>query len=1425
MKKISLWTKLIGRRKPRPDEPAKPQPVVEGERSSAVPASHATKTKLDPNPPLPGGSGQSSTTAKQVNGKERVVRVFVSSTFRDMVEDRNALMAHVWPALRKLCRERAVEFVEVDLRWGITESMSQRQETVRHCLAEIKRCRPYFIGLLGERYGWTPGPEAYPEALLHEEPWLQSEIAKHSVTELEILHGVLNDPDMAGRAFFYFRDPAYVDRFKCKKRWSLLEYEHKEVKQHGKKEAMRLVGERRAKLAALKDEIRKVCSEKQIPLHEGDEYRDPQTLAGLVIADLASAINAQFPEDQVPDVWAREARDHQAYANSRITRFYVGRDSYFAQLDAYAQDGDDGKGRVVLGESGGGKSALLANWASRWGNAHTGDFLFQHYIGGTAAGSGHLFLMRRLMVAVIRWCGEDAIGLGGGMGGGMGGFGSEEEKIPARAEEIVKVFPDYLGRLAYRANKLGVRAIIVLDALNQLEDYEKGRLLGWLPYRMSGNIRLIVSTLPGDTLEALQPRQWPSLTVEPLTRPERTELIARYLENFSQALSEQRARRIAALPATANPLYVKTLLDDLRVTGAHDQLDQQLDDYLKAQDLPSLFGKILGRYEKDYQRDRLGLVKDAVSLLWGARRGLTEPELLELLKSQGQDRLPAAYWTPLRYAIADGLVDRDGMLAFTHEHLRLAVERKYLPVQDAQDELRLTLTDYFEAQPISARNCDELPWLLAQTKSYERLKACLLDIDRFILIQKRDQNELMRYWVDMGSERTMGQAYLDSFAHWENKAGQETTKDQMAIIAMALGYFLIYSGLYAAADSLFRRALVGLEKAFGANDPITLISEGSLARLLRDQGKYAAAEPLFRRVVVGLEKTLGPNDPTTLTCICDLAELLFYQGDYTAAESFFRRALAGQEKALGPEHPHTLTSVGDLAELLRAQGDYTAAESFSRRALVGQEKALGPEHPHTLTSVNNLALLLQDLCNYAGADTLHRRALAGREQALGPNHPDTLNSVNNLAVLLKDQGNYAAAEPLYRRALAGYEQALGSNHPKTLSSVSNLARLLDSKGDYVAAESLYRRALAGCEQALWPDHPDTLNSVSNLASFLRRQGDYGAAEPFCRRALAGCEQALGPDHPSTLSSDDSLARLLQDQGDYAAAEPLYRRALARREQTLGLNHLDTLNNVNSLASLLQAQGDYAAAEPLYRRALAGCEQALGPNHPHTLASANNLATLLHEQGKLADAEPLYRRALAGREQALGPYHSSTLISVGSLARLLQDQGDNTAAEPLYRRALEGHEKVLGLNNPDTLTSVNNLASLLRDQGDYAAAEPLYRRAVAGCEQVLGSEHPETLTSVNNLAALLYDEGDYNTAERLFHRVLAGYEKALGPNHPNTLSSVSNLAALLDSQGDYIAAEPLYRRALAGYEKVLGPNHPRTLTCTHNLNVLLEKSSL
>ena len=73
-----------------------------------------------------------------------------------MMGERDELLSHAWPELRRFCRERQVELVEVDLRWGIAEEQSTCRETLKLCLDEIRACRPFFIGLLGERYGWIP---------------------------------------------------------------------------------------------------------------------------------------------------------------------------------------------------------------------------------------------------------------------------------------------------------------------------------------------------------------------------------------------------------------------------------------------------------------------------------------------------------------------------------------------------------------------------------------------------------------------------------------------------------------------------------------------------------------------------------------------------------------------------------------------------------------------------------------------------------------------------------------------------------------------------------------------------------------------------------------------------------------------------------------------------------------------------------------------------------------------------------------------------------------------------------------------------------------------------------------------------------------------------------------------------------------------
>lgn len=75
----------------------------------------------------------------QQKNNNREIRVFLSSTFRDMQHERDYLIKKIFPQIRHACRERLVEFTEVDLRWGVTQEEAEQGKVVRICLEEIDR--------------------------------------------------------------------------------------------------------------------------------------------------------------------------------------------------------------------------------------------------------------------------------------------------------------------------------------------------------------------------------------------------------------------------------------------------------------------------------------------------------------------------------------------------------------------------------------------------------------------------------------------------------------------------------------------------------------------------------------------------------------------------------------------------------------------------------------------------------------------------------------------------------------------------------------------------------------------------------------------------------------------------------------------------------------------------------------------------------------------------------------------------------------------------------------------------------------------------------------------------------------------------------------------------------------------------------------
>ena len=93
-----------------------------------------------------------------------------------MDRERSYLVEWIFPRVKELCAERGVDFFPIDLRWGITEEEGKNGKILSACIEEIDNSRPFFIGLLGERYGWRPTIADFGEsaqAMMNRYPWLK----------------------------------------------------------------------------------------------------------------------------------------------------------------------------------------------------------------------------------------------------------------------------------------------------------------------------------------------------------------------------------------------------------------------------------------------------------------------------------------------------------------------------------------------------------------------------------------------------------------------------------------------------------------------------------------------------------------------------------------------------------------------------------------------------------------------------------------------------------------------------------------------------------------------------------------------------------------------------------------------------------------------------------------------------------------------------------------------------------------------------------------------------------------------------------------------------------------------------------------------------------------------------------------------------
>ena len=1188
---------------------------------------------------------EAATPDASAGATDRAIRVFVSSTFRDMQAEREELVKRVFPQLRRICEERGVAWSEVDLRWGVTDEQKAEGAVLPICLAEIDRSRPYFLGLLGQRYGWVP--EEIPTGLTEQLPWLGG-LAGTSVTEMEVLHGVLNSPDAAGHAFFHFRDPAWVDTRPPEERLVLGELpSDEEVGSLGPEAAEAAAAERRSRLEDLKERVRGSG-------HPHAVYADPVDLGRQVLAELTALVDRLFPADEAPDDTTREDQAHRAFGRARSAA-HLDRPALRERLDAWAA-GAEGP-LVVHGEPGSDLTPLVATWLDRWRAAHPDDLVVQHHVGATSDAADWKQLAGRVVTGLA--------------GGSVDGAGLAEDAAGRRAALFAAL---------ERAGAAGRRAVVAVDGADLLTDVDGAPDLTWLPPAVPAGVRVVLtSSGPRPVDEALR-RGWPVLEVPPLSEAERAAYVTAFLARWAKGLDPVHVQTLVGSPHTGNPLYLRTVLDELRQHGDHFTLGEVIAHYLAATTVDDLLELVLARYERDFERERPGLVGDAFRAIWAARHGLTEPELLGLLGG-GPDgsALPHAVWSPLVLAAEAGLVTRSGRLGFATEPHRTAVEDRYLATDEARRGAHAVLARWFAAQPLGPRVVEELPWQQLAAGDVDGLVSTISGLDFLEVAYPQAPGDLRRLWARAEEQgRSVVDGYRDVVAHPEQHPAQ----------AWAVARLVTDAGHPTEALAV-NRYLVATYRTEAAGDPDpTSRAHRRLRGSLLNLGAALQAQGELTEAVTALQEAVDlsrpPADREVLGyALGNLGLCRAALGDAAGAVPLLEESLALARE--DGDASAVQAALGNLAGAVRARGDHTAA------------LALLDEQERLCRSVGDAAGLQLALAGKAalGAETgdplaalpdLERwRTAAGESGDLTSQVQALVTESTTLRQLGRREEaaqRAAEAEALARRA---------SDEPLLARVLDVQARTAIDEGRWEDARRLASEAAltargAGASAALGL-------ALGSLGMAQRELGDHAGsrathAEELAIATQAGDQAAVATAQVNLAAVDIVQNDLASALGRYAAAEPVF------RAQGLAMSLVPLLNNRWQIHSM---QGNHAAA--IADLIDCGAQCAACGADAQGVQVLTKACELLYQTGRMAEAEPVWA-SLEAACTRVGD-EAGVQRAVGERAMLVLGRGDQAEAARLFDRQEEICRRIgdqVGL-----AACVGNQAILKQQQGDLAGA--------------------------------------------------------------------------------------------------------------------------
>ena len=253
----------------------------------------------------------------------------------------------------------------------------------------------------------------------------------------------------------------------------------------------------------------------------------------------------------------------------------------------------------------------------------------------------------------------------------------------------------------------------------------------------------------------------------------------------------------------------------------------------------------------------------------------------------------------------------------------------------------------------------------------------------------------------------------------------------------------------------------------------------------------AGQRPMSRmtgeRAVHGLTKRLGSEDPLTLKAMFNLARTYLHLGEEGKSRELLVWVLRRQKRFFGMRHPDTLMTRNELGMLLCASKRHLlAAQQLVENVLQARKAILGEEHAYTLWSGNDLSKIYIELGRSHDAVSLLENIVPVAKRTLGEDHPGMIMTKSNLARAYFMAERWEEAEKTVRPSLA----SIPTDHPDWIHNMYGYAHIQFKLGRIEEAEKLCITLLDRITQtkSFSLDHPRTISIAELLLSIYDLQG-------------------------------------------------------------------------------------------------------------------------------------------------------------------------------------------------------------------------------------------------------------------------------------------------------------------------------------------------